>query len=188
MKMAGPDKKSLRPGGYRPIRKTAMATALQIATLARGRAGERIEPEPISYIRETTYFEYTARELEQDLAYDSALDDLRALRSQWQAENAARVELKALSAKWQRENARQATIREWLELKPPVRRVPNDAIVTSAPDTSWIDAEPFELTRLAPDPFPLSRPVLKGKVGKKRRCVIPALKSFFEAASIFLHS
>lgn len=163
-----------------------MATRSEI--LAQARAGETIDAEPISYVRETTYFEYTARELEQDHAYDDAIGTLQRLRTNWQAENEAHVALKGLRAKWSKENTRQATIREWLELKPPVRRVPNDAIVTSAPDTSWIDAEPFELTRRAPDPFPLSRPVLKSKVGKKRRCVIPALKSFFEAASIFLHS
>lgn len=166
-----------------------MATRQQI--LAQARAGEQIDSAPISYIRETTYFEYTARELEQDQAYDSAISELRALRSQWQAENEAHVALRGLRAKWQRENARQVArkvaIGEWLALKAPVAssRRADDSIVTSAPDTSWIDAEPLLLTRVAAEPFALSRRVLKGKVARRRRCVIPALRSFFEAASIF---
>lgn len=162
-----------------------MATRSEI--LAQARAGEQIDSAPISYVRETTYFEYTAKEMAQDQAYDSALDDLRSLRSQWQAENEAHVALRGLRAKWQRENQRQTTIREWLALKAPVasRRPSDESIVTSAPDTSWIDAEPLPLTQRAPEPFLLSRRVLKGKVAKRRRCVIPALRSFFQAASIF---
>lgn len=162
-----------------------MATRQEI--LAQARAGERIEEAPISYIRETTYFEYTARELEQDFAYDDAIGALQRLRSNWQAENEAQADLASLRAKWAAENARQVTIREWLALKAPVasRRPADESIVTSAPDTSWLDAEPLPLTRVAAEPFMLSRPVLKSKVGNKRRCVIPALRSFFQAASIF---
>lgn len=136
-----------------------MATRQQI--LAQARAGETIDTAPVSYVRETTYFEYTARELEQDLAYDSAIDALRGLRAKWQAENARQVEMRLwLESKVTKLRARIAD-----------RRVDGPEIVTSAPD---LVSEPV---------FPLCRPVLKGKVARRR---IPALQSFFQAASIFL--
>lgn len=142
-----------------------MATRSEILAQAR----EATETAPVSHVRYTDHsaFEYTARDLEQDQAYDSAIDALRSLR-----------------AKWAAENARQVAIRQALE-RAPVKRVACDDIVTSAPDTVWLDAEPIPLVRRAPEPIPLVRPVLKGKVAKRRRCVIPALRSFFQAASIF---
>lgn len=149
-----------------------MATRSEI--LAKARAGETIDTAPVSHVRETAYFEYTASELEQDHAYDSAIDDLRALRSNWKAENEALEALRGLRAKWRAENDRQVEMRLWLESKAKsrriaARRVDGPEIVTSAPDMS----EPV---------FPLCRPILRGKVGKRR---IPALQSFFQAAAIF---
>jgi hypothetical protein len=130
-----------------------MATLTRSDILAAARLAT--ESAPISEIR------YTDRELaEQTQAYQDAILELRSLR-----------------AKWSEENARQVEIRLWLEGKAAKlcariadRRVDGPEIVTSAPDMSE-------------SVFPLCRPVLRGKVARRR---IPALQSFFQAASIFL--
>jgi hypothetical protein len=135
-----------------------MATRNEILMSAR----EATESEPVSEVR------YTDREMAQREAYREAI---RAL--------------KAHSAKWYLENERLRKARVKLERAAAVKRHASSLeldqgqeIVTSAPI--------LHLRSDGHDPFPLTRPALRGKVApKSAKRRISLFSGFFQAVAIF---
>jgi hypothetical protein len=127
---------------------------------------------------------YTDRELEQRDAYREAIRELRAVAEVWRVENERAVTRR-------KQLAREAVAVAYLRAK--ARKLETvDEIVTSAPavQAPTRKVSPFADTVILPfkQPFPLCRPVLRGKVRpapKPGR--VSAIGNFFKCVAVFVN-
>jgi hypothetical protein len=126
-------------------------------------------------VSQATYSDY---ELGQRLAMRDALEALRDLSEVWRVENERAVARR-------KQLAREAVALAYLQAKA---RKPQPEIVTSAPalQAPARKVNPLADTVVIPfeQPFPLCRPILRGKVAPKRRAT--AIGNFFRTVNIFL--
>ena len=123
---------------------------------------------PISHVR------YTAQE-------QARRDEMDAFRTEW---NRLRAKWATDNAKLTRERKRAAVITAHLQTAKVIVKDDGPEIITSAPART---ANPLADTVVIPFeiPFPLCRPVLRGKVAPKRRVL--AIGNFFRAVNVFIN-